>query len=649
MQLTIKAQLLGLTATSLTFLAAVGATGYWGISRLQKTASEVAATRRAIRYHAEAAAYNKMTREDLTAAVHRTGQNRQDSLNSLALQSQVLSQKVIAARDAVTNLTFKTELNEEFSLMHDYLNANDAFAKSMAQGGAKIPNSDAIFQLNQKLQQKIDYIGDQMEAGANEAELSAMKQGSRAARAIGIMFATSLLMMVPGSFILVRRVQLCLKRLLQMIQDIAEGEGDVTKRLEVARGFRRDELGEVSRLFNLVMDKLQDLLRGLSGEVFRLEAASELLLESSAQITSNSSETAAQSSSVSLATQQVGKNLKNLWAGASEMTVTIENIAANAREAAKLADSAVSATQIASTTISKLGRSSTEIGVVIKLITSITQQTNLLALNAAIEAARAGEAGNGFAMVAKEVKELAMETAKAAENISQQITAIQADTKGAEEAIGTVSGVINRINKASATIAIAVEQQSSTTSEMTRNAIEADKSASDIFINIGGVAHGAEGISSRALESQKAAQDLASIAKQVGKLMRQFKIERGDRRVAISLAVKLIAIGSDGTFLEQEVMTVNVSRLGALLTGVRGKFRIASEVTLSRRGNQAKYLIAWVGGPGTRRAGQIGVTALDPSAALWDDVIIQASLDASESQASGLDAASGKAKAHSAS
>ncbi len=407
-------------------------------------------------------------------------------------------------------------------MMQDYLKANEGIAKSAAGSGSKTPDSDASFQLNQKLQEKIEDSGEQLEAGAKRAELSAVTQGTRSARTIGAMFGASLLMLLVGSFILVRRVTLSLKRLIQMIQDIAEGEGDVTRRLEVASGFRKDELGEVSRLFNLFMDKLQELLRGVAGQVSRLEAASQLLLHASEQITANSSETAAQSSSVSRATQQVEQNLKSLSTGASEMTVTIENIAANANQAAKLADSAVSATQIASTTMTKLGRSSAEIEVVIKLITSITHQTNLLALNATIEAARAGEAGNGFTVVANEVKELAKETAKAAENISLQITAIQADTKGVEEAIASVSGVIDRINKVSATIAAAVEQQSSTTGEMTRNAVEAANGASDISINIGGVAHGAEATSSRALESQKAAQDLASIAQQVSKLMRQF-------------------------------------------------------------------------------------------------------------------------------
>jgi methyl-accepting chemotaxis protein len=444
----------------------------------------------------------------------------------------------------------------------------------------------------------------------------------------------SLVILFLGSVVLVRTISLSLSRLVQMIQSIAEGEGDVTQRFAVAGRFGNDELGEVSRFFNLFMDRLQEILRGVVSHTNRLKAASQQLLDASQQITANTGATAVQANAASQVTRQVSQNLQSLSCGADEMTSTIQSIAANANQAAKVAATAVNTAQAANAAVAKLGQSSAEIGVVIKVITSIAQQTNLLALNATIEAARAGESGKGFAVVANEVKELAKQTAKATEDISRKITTIQTDTKGAIEAIGSISGVINQINDISATIAAAVEEQSATTNEMTRNASEAASGAGNISSNIGGVAQAADGTSACAQESQRAAQELAEIAAQLSTLMRQFRIERRDRRTEISLPVRITAVDVNGHPLEQDVMTIDIGPQGASLRGIQAKLRLGDKVSLARLGKLEQFLIAWVGAENTPKAGQIGVSAIDPTHSFWTDVI--------ETQSQGKPASAGE-------
>jgi methyl-accepting chemotaxis protein len=269
-----------------------------------------------------------------------------------------------------------------------------------------------------------------------------------------------------------------------------------------------DEIGSATAALNTMKNNLRRTVGSISEPSLQVAAASEELSITSQQISANSGETSAQAKVVSNATAQVSQNLQTVATGAEEMGTSIKEIAKNASEAAKIATSAVKVAETTTATVSKLGDSSAQIGQVIKVITSIAQQTNLLALNATIEAARAGEAGKGFAVVANEVKELAKETAKATEDISGKIEAIQTDTKAAVEAIASISDVINQVNGISNTIATAVEEQNATTNEMSRNVSEAARGSGEITSNIAGVELAAESTSRGARDTQKAARQL---------------------------------------------------------------------------------------------------------------------------------------------
>ncbi len=316
-----------------------------------------------------------------------------------------------------------------------------------------------------------------------------------------------------------------LNALILRVRDIAEGEGDLTRRIEVNSS---DELGKLGSYFNLFLKKLQKTIHSIGKTTQLLASSAEELSSVSQQMSGNAEETTTQAGVVSSASEQINTNIHTVATGAEEMSASIKEIAHNASEAARVANEAVELTELSNSTMVKLNQSSEEIGQVVQVITSIAEQTNMLALNATIEAARAGEAGKGFAVVANEVKELAKETAKATEDISRQIQSIQGNTGESVKAIGQTGEIITNLNDISTTIATAVEEQSATTNEITRNVAEAAKGSTEITSNITGVAQAAQDTSGGAIDSQKAAHELSLMATELQRLVGQFKTGGGD-------------------------------------------------------------------------------------------------------------------------
>jgi methyl-accepting chemotaxis protein len=299
-------------------------------------------------------------------------------------------------------------------------------------------------------------------------------------------------------------------------------EGDLTARVT---GDYKGDHAEIKNDINRMATTLAGSMQSIGQHSQALASSSEELSSVSHQMSANAEETSAQSGVVSAAAEQMTKNLQTVATATEEMTASIKEIAKNASDAAKVATGAVKTAEATNATITKLGASSAEIGQVIKVITSIAQQTNLLALNATIEAARAGEAGKGFAVVANEVKELAKETAKATEDISQKIENIQADTRGAVEAIGQIGQVITQINDISNTIASAVEEQTATTNEIARNVAEAARGGQQVAENITAVATAAKETSGGASNTQTASGELSRMAAELQRLVAQFRYE----------------------------------------------------------------------------------------------------------------------------
>jgi len=264
------------------------------------------------------------------------------------------------------------------------------------------------------------------------------------------------------------------------------------------------------------------LVSGIVGNTHALASSSEELTSVSQQMSAAAEETTAQANLVSAAAEQVSSNASTVSGSIENLVSSIHEIAKSAQDAASVAKQAVDLAGTASTTMDALGRSSAEIGKVVKVITSIAEQTNLLALNATIEAARAGEAGRGFAVVANEVKDLARETARATEDIGAKIEAMQSDTQRAVSNIGGIRDVIESIDALQTRIAAAVEEQSVTTSEISRNIGEATTGSSEIAENIMQVAQAAQSTAEGASNTQVSSQELSRMAQALQRLVDEY-------------------------------------------------------------------------------------------------------------------------------
>ena len=318
-----------------------------------------------------------------------------------------------------------------------------------------------------------------------------------------------------------------------VLRNIAEGEGDLTRRVNQSTG---DELGEMGKWFNTFMVKLDGLIGRVARSTQVVAGSSENLFTVSHQMGVGAEATSAQANVVAAAAEQVTRNLQTVAAATEEMTASIGEISKNATAAAAIASRAVERAHVANATMDHLGKAGAEIGEVVKVINSVAQQTKLLALNATIEAARAGAAGKGFAVVANEVKELANETAKATRQISERIEAIRTGTQEAATVICDISNIIAHMHDISTTIASAVEEQTATTREIARNVSEAAIGESHVTENITSVAQAATVTSGGARTTQDAAGELAGMAAELQRIVALFKYASDDRVLSAASA-----------------------------------------------------------------------------------------------------------------
>ncbi len=290
-------------------------------------------------------------------------------------------------------------------------------------------------------------------------------------------------------------------RNLQTVQTIVRFNNAEVKAVERRSAIQRKE----------EMSKLADSFQGAVGEIVETVSSASTELEASANTLSSTAERSQElSTSVAAASEEASTNVQAVASATEELSSSVNEISRQVQESARTATEAVDQARRTNDRVGELSQAANRIGDVVELINTIASQTNLLALNATIEAARAGEAGRGFAVVASEVKALAEQTAKATDEIGQQITGIQAATQESVNAIREISSTIERLSEISSAIASAVEEQGAATKEISRNIQQAAMGTQEVSSNIVDVQRGAGETELASGQVLSAAQSLSS-------------------------------------------------------------------------------------------------------------------------------------------
>src|SRR5579863_3740133 len=472
-----------------------------------------------------------------------------DAMESLIKQNQSLVKDAQAKVEQAA--TGDEGVKAAFSAL---VRANEQVTNLVLQARNAESHQAIIEKSNPAFEALLKAINTYQNQAAKKLEDDAAAVGARTARLEFTIFATviaGIVLLVVLGMVLVRSVSSALKSMNSMVRDLADGEGDLTKRLEIGS---RDELGELATWFNTFMDKIHHIISEVAGTAGQVASASEELSSSATLQAQGAGTQKDQTVQVATAMQEMSSTVQQVSESCEKAAEASRKAAETARAGGVVVEQALTqmrsiAQSVGSTAkeMEELGKSSDQIGRIAAVIDDIADQTNLLALNAAIEAARAGEQGRGFAVVADEVRKLAERTTTATKEIAKMIKTIQDGTSGAVKAMESGSRQVEegveltaRAGESLQQIIRMSEEVGSMITHITTAATQQSGATIEINQNMDQIAQLVKESADASQQSAKACQDLSELALALQNMVGSFKLEasngekvqRGRRKTA---------------------------------------------------------------------------------------------------------------------
>lgn len=470
---TIRRKLFALSFTTFILATIAGLIGYRGLERVSESADLLGIDAVMIRNQVEGDMMHDALRGDALAACLASSPEelaavKDDLADHAAWYRRLLSENLALSLPADVEIALKDvgPALEEYTRSAETLVA--AAEKDQAAARKLMEPFKAAFDA---LEERNEKVTDVMVAAAETHNRAAATTRKNSRNAMVTVWLIVLIGVIGATILTVRAITRPLRSMQTVFEAVAGG--NLKGRVPVSTS---DEIGSISRAFNDLVARLQQMISEIADGAESLADASAQLMAATTSLSTGAEKTTSTTASVAGAaeemsitmknvastTEEVSDRVRSVAASIGQMTTSITDVARSAERAASVAQNASRLANDSNVRITELGQAAAGIGDVVAAIEAIAAQTNLLALNATIEAARAGDSGKGFAVVANEVKALAKQTSTATDDIRRRIESMQTTTKVAMESISQISSVIADVNNVSRNIAAAVEEQSIT-------------------------------------------------------------------------------------------------------------------------------------------------------------------------------------------